>query len=254
MRLPNHDPFDGRGPVARRRTSGDPAVQLSERPSHARLQQRMFAPAAGFIALILLAVPTPSEACGWWGDAEGDASGEAVAVDRNGEVVPGNAAAAETPEALTKQANRLRQFGASGYAGALRLYRRAAAAGFAPAQNNLAAMLEEGLGVAPDLEQAAHWYRLAAEQGEPHAQHSLGGMLIAGRGVARDVGAGLRRIEAAARQGHASACADLGRFYASGEHLEKSVNKAIYWWQQAESNGYPEASKALKMLRQGRQQ
>lgn len=217
----------------------------------ARLRQRMLAPAAGFFTLILLAAPTPSAACGWWGDAQGDPSGDAVAVDREGEVVQNGTAAAETPETLTRQANRLRRFGVSGYAGALRLYRRAAKAGFAPAQNNLAAMLEEGLGVVPDLEKAAHWYRLAAEQGEPHAQHSLGEMLLAGRGVGRDVSAGLQWIEAAAQQGHASACADLGRFYATGEHVKKDVKKAVYWWQQAQHNGYPKAPpQALKALLQ----
>lgn len=204
---------------------------------------------AGLFGAFSTVLPLPAAACGWWGDAEGDASRDAVAIGRDGSALAGEAPASETPEALTRQANRLRRFGFSGYAGALRLYRQAAEASFAPAQNNLAAMYEEGLGVATDLAEAVHWYRLAAEQDEPHAQHSLGMMLIEGRGITADREAGRVWVERAAQQGHASACAELGKLYTTGNYLRKDVQKAIYWWQLAERQGYPEAIQALKALR-----
>lgn len=201
--------------------------------------------------LLGLGATTPHSvsACGWWGDAENDTNQDVITVDGDGQALEGNGQAALTSAAQTRQANRLRRFGASGHAGAVRLYRQAAQAGYAPAQNNLAAMYEEGLGVVLDLGEAAHWYRLAATQGEAHAQHSLGEMLLAGRGVEQNAVEGIEWIEQAASQGHASACADLGRFYSTGEHLEKNLDKARYWWQQAARNGYPNAQAAIEALR-----
>lgn len=188
-------------------------------------------------------------ACGWWGDAENDAVQDAVTVDSGGRRLPADQLIDETPEALTRQANRLRRFGVSGYAGALRLYRQAADADFAPAQNNLAIMYEEGLGVVSDLTVAIQWYRRAAELGEANAQHHLGKMLLAGRGLEQDIDEGIQLIEQAARQGHADACADLARLYSGGEYLKKDIEKARYWWRQAAQNGYPNAQQAIDALK-----
>ena len=65
------------------------------------------------------------------GDGE-DSGPEATSVDANGAVLGGGDVLA-TPEAKTRQANRLMKYGFSGYAGAARLYRQAALAGYAPA-------------------------------------------------------------------------------------------------------------------------
>jgi TPR repeat protein len=64
--------------------------------------------------------------------------------------------------------------------------RLAAERGDAQAQIKLAAMYEEGRGVAKDLAEAARWYRLAAEQGHAKAQNILGVLYAEGQGVARD--------------------------------------------------------------------
>ncbi|GAB4344453.1 MAG: hypothetical protein Kow006_00440 [Gammaproteobacteria bacterium] len=201
----------------------------------------------GLLLFSLSLTPHQLQACGWWGDGESDTDGEAVTVGVGDKPLNG-IDEASGPEAMTRDANRLRGYGPAGYAGALRLYRQAAQAGYAPAMNNLGAMYEEGLGVARDLAQALSWYRRAAELGEPHAQHSFAMMLIEGRGIERDVGAGLRWLEQAARLGHASACADLGRFYAAGRHVDKDLEKAIHWWREAERLGYPTAGEVLATL------
>ncbi|WP_260294642.1 tetratricopeptide repeat protein [Sedimenticola hydrogenitrophicus] len=212
-------------------------------------RQLLYTLVAGSLLGLGVTMPGSVFACGWWGDAENDTSQDVITVDGDGQVRESGGQAVQSPEALTRQANRLRRFGASGHAGAVRLYRQAAQAGYAPAQNNLAAMYEEGLGVAPDLSEAARWYRLAAGQGEAHAQHSLGEMLLAGRGIERNPAEGIEWIERAASQGHASACADLGRFYSKGEHLEKNLDRARYWWQQAARSGYPNAQAAIEALK-----
>lgn len=194
--------------------------------------------------------PYTVTACGWWGDAENDVSLDVITVDGSGRTLPADQQSGETPEALTRQANRLRRFGATGYAGAIRLYRQAAEADFAPAQNNLAMMYEEGLGVAPDLAVAVQWYRRAAELGEVNAQHHLGKMLLAGRGVKQNIAEGIQWIERAAGQGHTAACADLGNLYSRGEYLEKNNDKARYWWRQAARKDAPKAQQANEALKQ----
>jgi TPR repeat protein len=187
----------------------------------------------------------PASACGWWGDSEGDA--EAVVIGADGRPVSLRSGGS-TAQALTRQANALRQRGEAGYPDALELYRRAAEEGYPPAQNNLAGMYEMGLGVAADLTEARRWYRLAAAGGEPRAQHSLGEMLITGRGVDPDPAAGLAWIRRAAEQDHPSACADLGRMYAAGEGVPRDDAKARYWWQRAAGLGVVESAEALKRL------
>jgi TPR repeat protein len=55
-------------------------------------------------------------------------------------------------------------------------YRRAAQAGDAAAQNNLGALLRDGLGVPQDFAQAADWFKRAADQGYAKAMLNLGAL------------------------------------------------------------------------------
>ena len=66
---------------------------------------------------------------------------------------------------------------------AARWYRLAAAAGFAPAQDQLGWLYAHGFGVAPDDAAAADWFRRAAVQGYAPAQENLAELFLAGRGV-----------------------------------------------------------------------
>lgn len=59
------------------------------------------------------------------------------------------------------------------FTAAVEQYRKGAAQNYAPAQNNLGFMYENGLGVPKDIQQATAWYRKAAEQGLPPAQETL---------------------------------------------------------------------------------
>jgi hypothetical protein len=72
------------------------------------------------------------------------------------------------------------------YAEALKLYRLAAAQGFAPAQDNIGATYRDGHGVPKDYAEAVKWYRLAALQGYATAQTNLGAMYQYGLGVPQD--------------------------------------------------------------------
>ena len=65
--------------------------------------------------------------------------------------------------------------------------RDAAQKGVVIAQNALAYMYANGIGVAKDNDQALVWYRKAAEQGAPNAQLSLGIAYEEGAGVKQDL-------------------------------------------------------------------
>jgi uncharacterized protein len=71
----------------------------------------------------------------------------------------------------------------------VRYYYMAAEQGYAPAQYNLAFVLQEGSGVAKDEVESVRLYRLAAEQqhvSQPEAQANLGICLRLGIGVKKD--------------------------------------------------------------------
>eukprot|EP00041_Stephanoeca_diplocostata_P038820 m.1558753 g.1558753 ORF g.1558753 m.1558753 type:complete len:221 (-) comp25273_c0_seq77:7011-7673(-) len=66
-------------------------------------------------------------------------------------------------------------------------HRKAADAGLALAQYNLATQYFAGKGVASDMAKAVHYYDLAAEQGFIYAQINLGNMYNTGFGVDEDL-------------------------------------------------------------------
>ncbi len=131
---------------------------------------------------------------------------------------------------------------------AAQLYRRAAEIGFVPAQNNLAAMYENGMGVPVNMREAARWYQSAAEAGLVYAQHSFGEMLLEGRGVAKDTLAGTFWVQRAANQGHKSACIHLIEMYWRGIDVPRNPFNALVWAIRAESLGEPKASRLKNQI------
>lgn len=69
------------------------------------------------------------------------------------------------------------------YVTALRIWKPLAEKGYPKAQDSLAGMYKEGLGVAQDHKKALKWYRLAAEQGYAGGQYGLALMYRQGVGV-----------------------------------------------------------------------
>ena len=95
--------------------------------------------------------------------------------------------------------------------------------------NNLANMLEQGLGVVPDSRESAHWYLLAARAGEARAQHSIGNDYLEGIGVEKKPATGLQWIMCSARQGHLSAVSQLVELYRKGLGTAVDHTKATAW-------------------------
>jgi TPR repeat protein len=147
-------------------------------------------------------------------------------------------------------------------------FRKAADAGYAPAQYNLALLYASGRGVDMDRAEALRLFHLAASGGSARALHALGAMRLVGRGVddrsaaiacfskgaeTGDAGAlccrgvlmlesasspdsaaaGLADVKAAAQAGNPIAQYDLGIAYAEGRGPAMDLPEAIRWLRDA---------------------
>lgn len=139
------------------------------------------------------------------------------------------------------------------YQEAASLYQQAATQGYAPAQNNLGMMLDEGLGLAEDETAAVEWFRKAADQGYAVAQNNLGMMFEEGRGVAKNEKAAVKFYHKAAEQGYAVAQNNLGMMLEQGLGVAKNEAAAAEFYRKAAIQGYAVAQNNLgMMLEEGR--
>jgi TPR repeat protein len=155
----------------------------------------------------------------------------------------------------------------------------AAEAGQAKAQYNLGLMYANGVGVAPDYQQALRWYRKSAEKGYAPAQYILAGKLASGQGVERDLRQALSWYLKASERGNSRALFKLGQMLStpqeelaqqcfeqaaekgvveaqmivgarstSGDDPQASPGKANSWYQKAADSGFP-AARCMRVAR-----
>ncbi|HEX3498663.1 MAG TPA: tetratricopeptide repeat protein [Stellaceae bacterium] len=105
----------------------------------------------------------------------------------------------------------------------------------------LAHLYQEGLGVAPDAQQAVTLLTKAADAGSAEAAGRLGKVYLDGDGVLQDVGAARSWLTRAAQAGDAAAQRELGLLYANGLGAPKDPQKAYLWLDIAARNGDPQA-------------
>ncbi len=127
-------------------------------------------------------------------------------------------------------------------------FERAAGAGFAPAQVNLANLYREGRGVRQDYTQALALYQQAAQQNYSLAFVPLGRMMMKGQGVRRDRGEGLAWFARAAEAGIVEAHYELGLAYEFGNGVARSGSEAAAYYQVAAMQGHGEAQNRLGYL------
>lgn len=132
----------------------------------------------------------------------------------------------------------------------LKLLMPLAQQGDATAQNNIAVMYQDGLGVARSDSEALKWYLKAAQQGEAEAQFMVGLFYAQGRGVAQNYEQATHWYELAAKQGHMDAQNNLAIRYASGMGVKKDIEKAKYWFSQAAAQGHLSAAAELEQIQQ----
>lgn len=117
---------------------------------------------------------------------------------------------AETPEEYVARAEEA--FEKADIISAISYYRKAAEAGYIPAQNRLAFLLDH----AEENEEAIKWYRIAAEQGNAEAELRLARMYASGDGLAKDYPEAQRLLTSSANKGYAPAIHVIAKAYEDG--------------------------------------
>jgi hypothetical protein len=126
---------------------------------------------------------------------------------------------------------------------------RAAQAGSAVAQRNLAAMFQRGNGVNRSDDSAAHWFAEAARNGDGESMYRLALAYDRGRGLKKDQGAALDWYTRAGNAGQADASYAMGDAYEKG-HLgvTKDKTKALEWYRKAVTQGSKDAATKVREL------
>lgn len=149
---------------------------------------------------------------------------------------PRDIAATGNPSDLYELASRL------GETDAARLFEKAARAGFVPAQQRIAAIYEQGLGVPRDPSLAMTWYERAAQAGNVKAMHHLATLLAAGVQGAPDYAAAFRWYAEAADGGLRDSQFNLGVLYTRGVGTPRSLPRAYQWFDVAARQGDADAA------------
>jgi hypothetical protein len=131
---------------------------------------------------------------------------------------------------------------------AARCFRKAAEAGYSPAQYELGRLYADGLGVEHDLKQAALWYRKAADQGDAEAQNNLGALYAKGQGVRRSDSQAVRWYRLAAAQNDPEATSNLGMMYFRGRGVTRDPTQAFVLLLRSAQMGYATAQNNLALL------
>ncbi len=127
------------------------------------------------------------------------------------------------------------------YASSAKWFAKAAVGGIPEAQNSLADMFAQGLGVEMDKVKAAIWYTKAAEQNNAYAQFRLGIMYEIGQGVEQNDLKAIEWYTKSAEQGNTQAQVSLGLMYENGRGVKQNNDEAIYWYTKAAEQGNADA-------------
>ena len=166
------------------------------------------------------------------------------------------AAFAETPQEYVAKAEKA--FDESDIVSAMSYYRKAAEAGYAPAQTRLAYLLDKS----EENEEAVIWYQKAVAQGDAEAEHGLAGMYVSADGIAKDSAEALRLFRSSASKGYPPAIHVMATAYEKGElglridyelareWLHKGIQLNDYWSIKRLAQAYGNGELGLRIDRQ----
>lgn len=135
------------------------------------------------------------------------------------------------------------------YAESIAPARAAAEGGSVAAAAALGAMYRRGVDIPVDIQQSLHWYRRAAAAGDAVAQFNLATMLVNGE-APRDDAEAFKWMKAAADQDHRSALTQVGMMYERGRGTSVDYSKAREAYEKAAAKGDEEAKRGLARLNQ----
>ncbi len=115
----------------------------------------------------------------------------------------------------------------------------AAEKGLPEAQNNLAILQLQGIGVSQDKAQAFRGFTEAAGKGLAFARYNLGVCYADGIGTDQNDGLALKWFKKAAKRGMTRAQFNVGYYYQVGKGCDQSDSEAVKWYQKAVNNEDP---------------
>lgn len=137
----------------------------------------------------------------------------------------------------------------------LALLERAAALGSAEAMYQLGFHYSGNwsIGRADDRDdaKAVDWYRKAVAAGSAPAMERLGWMYYCGNGVPKDPTETMKYYRMAADAGYAPAYFEIGELYEGGEGITQDTNAAIQWYRKAADSGNADAMYRLGLIYEG---
>jgi TPR repeat protein len=122
---------------------------------------------------------------------------------------------------------------------------KAAKGGHAKAMHVLAALYEEGVGVAQDEQQSFSWNVKAAEKGIVEAQTGVALAYLTGKGVEKDPASAAEWAQKSAAQGHPGGQAMWGSMLMNGEGTPKNAAKGAVWFLRSAKQNHPFAQRQL---------
>ncbi len=157
------------------------------------------------------------------------------------------AVADKTAEDLYEQA--VRQHGKAPIEDVFALYARAAEAGHAAAQYNVAMMYANGESVNVDYQQSVYWFRRSSDQNFAPAKFRLGELYLFGMGgLQRDDNRAMGLFRHGAELGDVDAQMNYAVMLASAPLAESDGEEALYWMEQARRGGHEFAQQYVSML------
>jgi hypothetical protein len=143
---------------------------------------------------------------------------------------------------------RAYQFGPKNNLEAVRHYKFAVDAGYAPAEDALGVTFATGKGVVKDPQRAFDLFNKAALAGDPGGMGNLGAMYSNGLFVKADPAQALAWYEKAIEAGNAFSLVNVGVAYYNGAGAERDYNVAAQYLQQAADMNFGYALKFLAIM------
>lgn len=124
-------------------------------------------------------------------------------------------------------------------------FMRSADKGYAPAQNALGFLSEEGTGVKQDHEEAVKWFQKAANQGDAVGQVNLARKYVSSIGVEKDEAKAFSLMLKAAEQNDSVGQFSVAYMLATGQGTPPDPKAAIPWLRKSADQGHADAQYAL---------
>ena len=134
------------------------------------------------------------------------------------------------------------------YLSAMNLALPRAQRGEAAAQTLVAELLNNGLGVRRNPQDAAFWYEQAAKAGDANAQFKYALMLMEGSVVPRDKKKADEMMRKAADGGNREAQFNIAQLMVAATPGEKGLESALPWYEKSAEQGVPDAQYAVAQL------